>query len=302
MTTSAIIIADSITPSGQRITTFQLRFWRAILPELNTHRVFSRNTASTRAIPVKAMITNIRKDPAMPLHWGQNQPGMQASDELTPFKRKLAKTLWLSAMWVATFFASIGAKLGMHKQTIGRILEPFAHSSTVVTSTEWSNFYALRRHPDAQPEIKALADAMFAAHQASTPKLLGAGEWHLPYIQEKDRDDATAFIEENPTFALPTRFVEDLPFEIDHKTQYLLAVSVARCARISYKLHDGITTSFDSDIKLYARLLAAQPLHASPAEHQAAPLHLLTGKDSHNWSGNLRGVVQFRKILSGETM
>lgn len=277
MSISAQIIADSISNAGIRLTTFQLRYPRFIHAELMTHRVFSRNASSSRAIPVKKMIEDLERDPAMPVFWGSNKPGMQAGEELTGSDLEMAKSIWLDSMKIAIVAAQILIETGLHKQIANRILEPWAHINVVVTATNYENFYTLRRHPDAQPEIKALADAMWDAQQASTPQLLNTGVWHLPYVNEDDHFEQT--------------------------TEDLLKISVARCARVSYLTHDGRQTSVEEDIQLYDRLVGAQPLHASPAEHQATPDEIFVpsrGYSRPELHGNFNGWIQYRKTLDGE--
>lgn len=281
MTITAEIIADSISPDGIRLTTFQLRYPRFIHSEFMTHRLFSRNASSSRAIPVNRMIEDLRRDPAMPVFWGSNKPGMQAGDELDTDDIFQARQIWLDAMETAIIAAENLMAVGLHKQIANRILEPWAHINVVVTATDWENFFTLRRHKDAQPEIKALADAMYEEMQISEIVTLQNGQWHLPYINLEDE-------------------FPDQGEKPDIET--LKKVSVARCARVSYLTHDGKETTIEKDLALYERLLGSQPLHASPAEHQATP----DEQDEHgNWKnsqlhGNFSGWKQFRKYLPNE--
>jgi thymidylate synthase ThyX len=311
MTILAKIICDSRSPLGERITTMQVRYPRFIHGELMTHRVFSRNSSSSRAIPVKKVVEDVLLDPAMPIHWGKNIPGMQAKEEhdaaiFLPGDSACACSqgpythleAWLRARDKAVEVARAFDGAGYHKQIVNRILEPFMHMNVCITSTNWSNFYALRRHEDAQPEIKALADAMYAAHQESVPNQLEYDQWHLPYVREDDIVAAREAVA-NQTYALTIN-----PYVADHVTDLLIRVSVARCARTSYKLHDGAETTFEKDVGLYDRLLDAVPLHASPAEHQAFPDRFVEGENA--WvlgelHGNFSGFVQYRKTLPGES-
>lgn len=135
MTISAKVICDSISPDGIRITTMELEYPRIIHSELMTHRVFSRNSASSRAIPVSKVIELVESNPAMPVHWGKNQPGMQAKEELDPINKEAVRQLWLEAAKQAISIARVMNDLGAHKQVINRILEPFQHMKVVVTST-----------------------------------------------------------------------------------------------------------------------------------------------------------------------
>lgn len=238
MTITAKVIADSIADGCPRLTTLQLRFPRFILPEFLTHRVFSRNASSSRAIPVERMIQDVIDDPAMPIHWGANKPGMQAGDELESGSHE-----WLVARGSAVYQAKIMARFGYHKQLVNRLLEPFTHANVLVTATDWDNFFALRDHPDAQPEIQALARAMRDAMAGSTPVNPDSG-WHLPYFSW---DEA--------------RYID-----VDYRK-----VSAARCASVSYKTVDGKPMTVDKALKIYDKLAGSEPKHLSPFEHIARP-------------------------------
>jgi len=241
LTITAKVIADSIADGCPRLTTLQLRFPRFILPEFLTHRVFSRNASSSRAIPVERMIQDVIDDPAMPMHWGANKPGMQAGDEL-----ESGEYLWRHAIVGAVFHARKLADAGYHKQIVNRIIEPFAHANVLVTATDWDNFFALRDHPDAQPEIQALSRAMRAAMEVSKPRYLYPYNWHLPYIDKCDLEDAGGAIDAR-------------------------MVSAARCASVSYKTVDGKPMTVDKALKIYDKLAGSEPKHLSPFEHIARP-------------------------------
>lgn len=303
MTISAEIIADSISPEGIRLTTMQLRYPRFIHAEFMTHRVFSRNASSSRAIPIKRLIEDVERDPAMPVFWGKNQKGMQAQEDNRDMNVRYDGLLydvigddprwpeeaWREACQMAIRFASALHRAGYHKQIVNRLLEPFAHINVVVTATEWANFYALRRHPDAQPEMKALADAMWEAQQASEPTPLSPGQWHLPYVTEDD------WVEINAGGVV----TED-------QVKTTIKISVARCARVSYLTHDGRRPTIEEDLALYERLIGSYPMHASPAEHQATPDKPAPAEDLwRTWQrahqhGNFWGWIQYRKTLPGE--
>ena len=259
------VVADSTTNHGVRITSVQLRYWRAIHAELMTHRVFSRNASSSRAIPVMKVLAQVWSDPAGPIHWGANRPGMQAKEELTGWRKKAAQFLWRSAGKVACVFAYGFIKIGLHKQVANRILEPWQYINVLVTATEWDNFFALRRHEDAQPEIHELADAIHFAMERSSPMYLNPGEWHIPYVPDNEwapLDNAGA-----------------------------VKVSTARNARTSYLTHDGKPTEMAADIALHDKLVIAEPLHASPAEHPAMAM------EHEDWCRNFRGWRQYRDFL-----
>ncbi len=273
MTIEAKVIEDSISLAGERITTLQIKFHRYILPEFNTHRVFSRNFSSSRAIPTAKLIEQVRLHPAMPVHWGKNQPGMQADVELEGQELESAKSKWKLAAERAADVAEEMAALGMHKQVTNRPLDPYLYVTGIVTSTEWDNFFELRAHPDAQPEIHELAVKMREARASSTPKVLHLGQWHLPYVSEAERNDQF--------------------FKIPANVFMLQKISAARCCRVSYLKHDGSLPNIDDDLALFQRLAGAVPQHLSPTEHQATPNYTA----SHSLEGNFRGWNQFRHVI-----
>lgn len=269
------IIKDSCA-NGQRITTFQLRYWRAIHAEVMTHRVFSRNASSSRAIPVKTMLKQVWNDPAGPIHWGTNRPGMQATVELTGIKKAVAKWLWRTAGKVACVFAWSAMKIGLHKQVANRLLEPWQYIHVVLTATDFDNWEQLRIHPDAQPEIQALATSMRHARRLSTPTYLEDGQWHLPYVSYEDYTHLTG--------------------DRKHRIDILKQVSAARCCRVSYLKHDGTAATIDEDLDLCRKLAKSNPIHASPFEHIATP-SLINVRGG--W-GNFNGWHQYRKDIEEE--
>ena len=284
----AKVLADSISPEDCQITTLQLRYPRFIHAEFMTHRAFSRNASSSRAIPVQRLIKDALDDPAVPIFWGRNQPGMQAGEEHAELvllgawqTREMA---WLEARDAAIQHALAFAHAGYHKQIVNRLLEPFTHINVVVTATEWDNFFALRRHPDAEPHMRLLAHRIWEAREASTPKRLRVGQWHLPYAMPGD-DEPGMYDPDIYDYGLQTLIPKEM-----------IARSVARCARVSYLTHEGRETTIEEDVDLFDRLLKAEPLHASPAEHQATPATIRTLPGD---TRNFRGWVPFRAILEG---
>lgn len=261
---TADIIADSISTVDKRITTLSLYYPRFIHAEFMTHRMFSRNASSSRAIPTEKLLQDIIDNPVEPVYWGKNMKGMQAQEELEGDAYEDAQYWWIEARKEALSKARWLHSTGAHKQIVNRILEPFSHIRVCVTATEWYNFFKLRLHPAAQPEMQALAKAMKDAMDASTPKLLEAGQWHLPYVSD----------EEQRVYGIPLS----------------KQVSVARCARVSYRLHDYTPTHMQADCDLYKRLLVEQ--HMSPFEHQATP-------NSFEWmkSNNFRAWHQHRELI-----
>lgn len=251
----AKILADSVSAQGHRLTTMEIQTWRFVLAEFNTHRRFSRNSASSRAIPVAKQLKRVREDMAQPYDWPQEQKGMQGGDTLLDVKQ--AQTWWHAAGNQAADTAEALMELGLHKSVTNRLLEPFMWHTMVVTSTEWQNFFDQRVSPLAQPEIRVTAEAMKAAYEASTPALLRDRQWHLPYIEREDEEAAMLKV------GLSTNTVRDA-------TSMLTMVSAARCARVSYLTQDG-KRDLSEDVALYDRLREADPPHWSPLEHVATP-------------------------------
>lgn len=267
MAFSARIVADSLAPSGARLTTWVLTYPRWIHSEIMTHREFSRNAASSRAIPVAKMIKQVIEDPALPVHWGTNRSGMQAGAEVPDSLKRSVIEEWLLARDNAVASAQYLWDLQIHKQVTNRLLEPFMWMTSVVSSTDFANFFAQRDHPDAQPEFAHLAGIMHPIYDASTPKRLKAGEWHLPFYMA-DSDAAWPVLD-------------------------VVKACTGRCARTSYLTHDG-RRDIDQDFDLHDRLLNAYPKHMSPFEHCAM------ASDQMVQSGNFKGFVQYRKMVAGE--
>jgi thymidylate synthase ThyX len=242
--TSAKIICDSVSPQGHRLTTFEVVMHRFVLSEFNTHRVLSKNSASSRAIPVQKQLARVEANPAIPLSWPQEQKGMQGGEELDEGGRLAAENVWLRARTSAAVDAQALIRTGVHKSVVNRLLEPFMWHTVVVTGTAWANFFALRNNPMAQPEIRVAAEQMQQVYAANEPTLLGEGQWHLPYIQGGEYSQ--------------------------HDTETLVQISSARCARVSYLTQTGVRDP-QEDLTLYERLISASPMHASPLEHVATP-------------------------------
>lgn len=268
MTITATSILSSVSDDGNRIDTLLLRYPRFIHAEFMTHRVFSRNASSSRAIPVGRLIRDVERDPAYPIYWGKNQSGMQADTELSGRDRTDAIQAWTDAKKNAIRTARIMAEIDAHKQVVNRVLEPFSHINVVVTSTEWKNFFDLRMHRDAQPEIRQLAVQMNDAIRNSNPNELEYGQWHLPFVTDEEIEAHGGLTDPHGKLRI---------------------ISSARCARTSYKTHDGRVSSFDEDLSLGRRLTNSEPFHASPFEHQATPFNYS--------SRNFVGWRQYRYFL-----
>jgi thymidylate synthase ThyX len=285
MAYGAKILADSISPdSGVRLTTFEVTFPRLVLAEMNTHRVLSRNSASSRAIPVKKAIGMVREDPFVPEAFVQNQPGMSGDFVLEDWKADAAKITWHAAKWAALGAATALERLELHKALANRILEPFKWHTAIITATEWDNFLALRTDKNAQPEIRRTAVEMQELLALHTPTTVKAGEWHLPLVK---REEITTYPGD---MTGPCR----TNWELGKK------LSVGRCARVSYLTHDGKRDS-EKDIELHDRLMGNG--HLSPFEHVATPLALKpppSRRNCYNWSGNFFGWHQYRKDIPYE--
>jgi thymidylate synthase ThyX len=302
MAFDAKVLADSRSPAGYRLTTLEATFPRFVLAEFNTHRVFSRNSASSRAIPIAKQLRRVLDEPYVPIEFGSNQPGMQAGPALSGERRDAAQREWLRArddavrrvLGLVTDPDAIAEDddlaevlerveetirnraqpaewLNVHKQVANRLLEPFMWHTVIVTATEWDNFWNLRCHPDAQPEIRLVAEGMRAAWEASEPAELDWEEWHLPLVRPEDREEGT-------------------PIES------LVKISAGRCARVSYLTHAG-KRDLAADVELHDRLLESG--HMSPLEHPAQPLSADELRQSE-WSGNFRGWHPYRKLIPGE--
>lgn len=264
----ARVIADSLSPWGSRLTTIEATFHRFVLAEFNTHRVFSRNSASSRAIPVHKQLERVKNTPAVPVEWRAEKPGMQGGDLLTGTDAVEAERQWLIGRNAAVRVAENMVQTGVHKSIVNRVLEPYMWHTVIVTATDWHGFWNQRVSPLAQPEIRVVAESMLSAFSASEPQQLEEGDWHLPYLRDEDW------------------------YECDHQLDLLKKISVARCARVSYLTHDG-TRSLDKDIELYDRLVSADPMHASPLEHVGTP-------DPGPVLGNFAGWRQMRHEVEFE--
>lgn len=262
----ARVLLDSINPAGDRLTTMEVTFPRFVLAEFNTHRVMSRNSASSRAIPIQKIIDAVLESPVIPVWWGKNQPGMQAEVELVGEELEQAKAAWLRARDRAVESARDMLACHVHKQLTNRILEPWLYTTVICTASKYNNFFFLRRDKHAQPEIRVAADAMFAAREASVPQQLAYGQWHIPGLTAEER------------------------VELDLATQ--LKVSTARMARVSYLTHDGIRPIAD-DVEMHDNRLAKNG-HWSPFEHSAKAI---AGGGNSNFH---RTWWQYRKNFQNE--
>lgn len=290
---SARVIADSITEDGHRLTTFEATCWRPVLAENNTHRMFSRNSASSRAIPVTKQLDRFDSDFAAPIVWPKEQKGMQGGSNLEGQALIEAHILWedLASFVYSTIASYVEAhpdpETRLHKSMLNRWLEVGLWQTQVISATQWEGYFWQRCHKDAEPHIRAMAEAMEVALSGSTPRLLSEGEWHLPYWgenggHENDWDDAAGLVYD--PVESPDKLNADL-LEVAKRC------STARCARSSYMTQSG-ARDIKEDLDLYARLTSNRvgsddPPHASPLEHVATP-----------WSDNTHDVI----LPNGEKM
>ncbi len=272
---STRVLKDSLAPCGKRLTTWELTYPRFVHAELMTHRMFSRNSASSRAIPTEKLMARIREDPALPQWWGKNQSGMQANEELDGAARAEAERLWLTARDQMLAAVEQLGKVGLHKQLANRLIEPWMFITVIVSATEYSNWFHLRNHRMAQPEIAWVARAMWQQYQEHQPAEVPEGGWHLPLFDE----------------------VREGPLDTHQAIDRAKKVSTGRCARVSYLTHEGVRDP-DKDVELHDRLSSGpatgEPGHWSPFEHVAMALAEPTR------SGNFFGWSQYRKAFDTE--
>ena len=314
---SAEVIAKSASSvNGGTVTTFSLEYPRFIHSEFMTHRLFSRNAASSRAIPVEKVIEQVEDNPAIPIHWGKNQKGMQAKEECTELVyQKYYSELdgydgyWTPREWAWRFCAKESCKRakefsesGYHKQVVNRILEPYQFIKVVVTATSFDNFFWLRCHSDAQPEIRELADCMYKAYQQTEAAVLSPGVWHVPYV------DYTSVL----GYTIPINGDYENG-RIDLTLAEALKVSASCCAQVSFR---SLDTSLEKALRIYDRLVESKPVHSSPLEHQCTPIVNPEFKSTEDiwedgvthmdvdynfWSGNFKGWIQHRQLLKDHT-
>ena len=263
--------------------------------EVMTHRAFSRNGRSSRAVPVKTLITEEHYTP----HFMKNKPGMVASEEMNPFDFAKAEMVWEKLVKQTKKAVDELNALGVHKQWANRPLEWFGFIDVLISSTDWNNFFALRDDEAAQPEIESVAKTIKQLLADSKPKLLKPGQWHLPYIEDADFETVKNHITLNGTLRKVPTDAEII--------DYLKKISVARCARLSIRPFDGDST-IEKELARYEKLMVSRPVHASPAEHIATPDLFSFGdwfaygwQNKEDW-GNFYGWRQYRKMIPDNTI
>ena len=288
---TANVVADSTNEQGDRITTFVCQFPRIILSEFNTHRLFSRNSASSRAIPFAKQVEKLKSQPFIPSGWMKEHSGMQGShyfedeSKIDEFKKA-----WLEGRDAAIKTASKLSQMGLTKQITNRIMEPYMMHTVIVTATQWDNYFALRAHDEAEIHIAELSFKMLEAYNNSQPKKLKPGEWHVPF-GGKFRMDEIKNIAQNKKMT-----IDDV----------MIGIATARCARVSYLNFAG-KDDYEKDLALFTRLSTAG--HWSPFEHCAKAMsqqeydkmvRFDQGELQKGWYGNIKGFIQWRKMFNNE--
>lgn len=294
---TAKVVCDSLSPDGVRITTLEIEYPRFIHGEFMTHRSLSKNSSSSRAIPIQKMLDQIESNMAIPIYWGKNKSGMQAVEEVSKFDEAKSVLNWERSFNYTKERVLDMVDIGLHKQVPNRLTEPFQMMKVVVTGTDWENFFNLRIHPDAQPEICMLAYKMYQAMQESKPISLKAGEWHLPFVNIgwNGSGDMAYFNEKFDVIGLDDA----------------IKISASCCAQVSYRNTD---MSLEKADKIFNMLIKSDVLHASCFEHLATPIRsqegLINGwdfgithqnKQGQLFSGNLRGWISYRQQLQDNT-
>lgn len=317
----ATVICDSISPAGVRLTTIECEYPRIIHAEVMTHRMFSRNAASSRAIPFEKMLKQLT---GKPVRFGANQAGMQDSGEHDGliygdgqydrggdyFQPELTPSeAWEAARADAIQWSQRFADADYHKQICNRLTEPFQMIKVLISATEWSNFFWLRCDEAADPTLQELAGLMKEAYDKAVPQELKPGQWHLPYMFF-DSLDCNYYLDEKCEEYLP---LEDA-----------IKVSAARSAAVSYR---NVDYSLEKSKEVYDRLVGSLKKHGSALEHQATPMEPTISqycgigaklindegvpqswqegishadRNGNLWSGNFKGFIQHRKLLPGE--
>jgi hypothetical protein len=286
----ATVLAHSVNAhTSKELLTFELEYPRIILAELNTHCMLPKNSMSSRAVPSKKMVEQVRTNPAMPVRFGKNQAGM--SDTGVEHVGN-GRELWKIASETMARVSEMFADLGYHKQIGNRIIEPFQMMKTVVSGTEWNNFFHLRHDKDADPTFEELARVMFEAKSASTPRKLFSGQWHVPYFKDGYWDETC-----------------------EESLDVALAVSSSCSAQVSYRMLDpSLTKAAD----VWEKLTKGDKVHASPFQHQATPIdydefdqsfsccwpdgitHM--SRDGCLWSAQFKEWIMHRQLIDGHVV
>lgn len=246
------ILSGSITKDGVKITTFELLYHRFFHAEFMTHKVISKNAASSRAIPTFKLLELVQTAPMLPVSIGKNKSGMQAEEDLEEDISNKFIEMWKELGVKVAIDVKAMQDLGAHKQIVNRPLEAWLPIRVVATATDWENFFDLRDSKYAQPEFGQLAKMMKEAISNYEYNLLNSDEWHLPYVSDEDKD-----------------YVNSITSTVNEYWNILCALSASRCARVSHALGGLSKKTISDEIEKGKELFAVK--HMSPFEHQAKP-------------------------------
>lgn len=298
MTVDVKLLQHSYSPDGISMYSFEVEIPRIILAEWNTHGMLNTNAQSSRAVPTKKLIEEVRRNPYMPSHWGKNQKGMQAYEECNePVKGDSREAFWDICVQTNCVFAEAFEEAGYHKQIVNRVIEPYSHTKLVVSGTEWNNFFNLRIHKDAEPNIREMAIKIYEVTRSSAGVRLYNGEWHLPYISMYRQKGHMRYVFDNQYVSLSDA----------------IRISLACVAQVSYRSLNTHPAAID---RIYNSLFPSngEPIHGSPAQHLATPFKEAQCKedwqegethrdrDGYSWSAQLRGWCQYRKLIPNENV
>jgi len=296
---SVKVIQDSSDTQGNRLLTYEIETYRYIWAEVLTHKMLNKNAQSSRAVPVSSVLSVNESNPVFPIAWGKNKGGMSATEVLEGSELATAQTLWFEAARNAFQTSKELSDLGLHKMWANRLTEPFSRIKVVITGTEWDNFLWLRDDPEAaQPEIVDLARKIKEAQINSDSVLLFAGQAHVPYVDRVSIGNGMQY------------FVKG---EGEVSLEIALKISASCCGQVSYRKLDD---SFEKALSIYDRLFDGPKPHFSPSEHQGIVMNTPklnlwnrvfntkwqegvshVDQDCNFWSGNLKGFIQYRKLL-----
>lgn len=296
MTVDVKLLQHSYSPDGISMYSFEVEIPRIILAEWNTHGMLNTNAQSSRAVPTKKLIEEVRRNPYMPSHWGKNQKGMQAYEEChSSVKSMPRESFWDICIHNACNNAQAFEEAGYHKQIANRVIEPYSHTKLVVSGTEWNNFFNLRIHKDAEPNIREMAIKIYEITRSSAGVRLYNGEWHLPYISQYRQEGSMRYVFDNQYVSLSDA----------------IRISLACVAQVSYR---SLNTHPDAIDRIYDSLFPSngEPIHGSPAQHLATPFkeawckgtwqegETHRDRNGYSWSAQLRGWCQYRKLIPNE--
>lgn len=311
----AEVVADSVSPQGKRVTTLEAEMPRIVLAEFNTHRMFSRNSASSRAIPVHKQIEKLLVEPFIPERFGINQKGMQSYAWLDGLARDEALRIWLRGRdrAVTTAFELI---LGEERASDMFKYSPTAGEYATIDQLE-AGFEAAKKLIIKELDKEDPADVeILNVHKQLANRGLEPYMWHTVIVTATEWENFMALrIDEHaqaeirkPAELMLAAMKSSTPEALDYgqwhvpfvqpdekqelDTETKIKISCARCARTSYLTHRGVR-DYGEDLTMYGRL--AGPGHMSPMEHSCRP-----NEEGEPQKGNLLGWHQHRADLPHE--